>query len=125
MLDMGEQVRIVDMARRLVATVPRQVDIVYTGLRPGEKLYEDLLASGEQDERPFHPLIRHVPVAPMPPDAVTGLDPADSLAALRAALTDSRSHHSADIVTIVPTQAGHGSALTGSSRARPAGSAAG
>jgi FlaA1/EpsC-like NDP-sugar epimerase len=87
-LDMGEQVRIVDMARRLVATVPRQVDIVYTGLRPGEKLSEDLLGEGEKDERPYHPLIRHVPVGPLPPDAVLGLDPADGLAGLRAALAD-------------------------------------
>ncbi len=85
-LDMGEQVRIADMARRLVATVPRQVDIVYTGLRPGEKLAEDLLGEGEQDERPYHPLIRHVPVSPLPPDAVSGLDPAEGLARLRAAL---------------------------------------
>jgi FlaA1/EpsC-like NDP-sugar epimerase len=87
-LDMGEQIRIADMARRLVATVPRQVDIVYTGLRPGEKLAEDLLGAGEQDERPYHPLIRHVPVTPLPPDAVIGLDPADGLAGLRAALAD-------------------------------------
>ncbi|HEX3924081.1 MAG TPA: nucleoside-diphosphate sugar epimerase/dehydratase [Streptosporangiaceae bacterium] len=85
-LDMGEQIRIADMARRLVAAVPRQVDIVYTGLRPGEKLAEDLLGQGEKDERPYHPLIRHVPVAPLPPDAVLGLDPADGLAGLRAAL---------------------------------------
>jgi len=87
-LDMGEQIRIADMARRLVATVPRPVDIVYTGLRPGEKLTEDLLGAGEQDERPYHPLIRHVPVSPLPPDAVMGLDPADGLAGLRAALAD-------------------------------------
>ena len=38
-LDMGEQVRIADMARRLVATAASDVDIVYTGLRPGEKLH--------------------------------------------------------------------------------------
>jgi len=87
-LDMGDQVRIADMARRLVATVPRPVDIVYTGLRPGEKLAEDLLAPGECDERPYHPLIRHVPVAPLPPDAVNGLDPADGIAGLQAALAD-------------------------------------
>jgi FlaA1/EpsC-like NDP-sugar epimerase len=87
-LDMGEQIRIDDMARRLVATVPGQVDIVYTGLRPGEKLAEDLLGQGEKDERPYHPLIRHVPVAPLTPDAVLGLDPADGLAGLRAALAD-------------------------------------
>jgi FlaA1/EpsC-like NDP-sugar epimerase len=87
-LDMGEQIRIADMARRLVATVPRPVDIVYTGLRPGEKLTEDLLGAGEQDERPYHPLIRHVPVTPLRPDAVTRLDPADGLTGLRAALAD-------------------------------------
>ncbi len=87
-LDMGEQVRIADMARRLVASVPRQVDIVYTGLRPGEKLTEDLLGQGERDERPYHPLIRHVPVSPLSPDAVTGLDPAAGLTALRAALAN-------------------------------------
>jgi FlaA1/EpsC-like NDP-sugar epimerase len=87
-LDMGEQIRIADMARRLVAAVPRQVDIVYTGLRPGEKLTEDLLGAGEQDERPYHPLIRHVPVTPLLPETVVGLDPADALAGLRAALAD-------------------------------------
>ncbi len=85
-LDMGEQIRIADMARRLVATVPRPVDIVYTGLRPGEKLAEDLLGKGERDERPYHPLIRQVPVAPMPAAAVMSLDPADAMAGLRKAL---------------------------------------
>jgi FlaA1/EpsC-like NDP-sugar epimerase len=95
-LDMGEQVRIADMARRLVATVPRQVDIVYTGLRPGEKLSEDLLGQGERDERPFHPLIRHVPVAPLSPEALLGLDSADGLAALREALAGSVSRYGCD-----------------------------
>jgi FlaA1/EpsC-like NDP-sugar epimerase len=85
-LDMGEQVKIADMARRLIATVPRQVDIIYTGLRPGEKLAEDLLGEGELDERPFHPLIRHVPVAPLPPEAIARLDPGESPADLQAAL---------------------------------------
>jgi FlaA1/EpsC-like NDP-sugar epimerase len=87
-LDMGDQIRIADMARRLVATVPRQVDIVYTGLRPGEKLSEDLLGDGERDERPYHPLIRHVPAAPLRPEAVLSLDPADALAGVRKALGD-------------------------------------
>jgi FlaA1/EpsC-like NDP-sugar epimerase len=87
-LDMGEQIRIADMAHRLAAAVPRQVDIIYTGLRPGEKLTEVLLGEGEQDERPYHPLIRHVPVSPLPPGAVLGLDPDDALAGLRKALGD-------------------------------------
>jgi len=85
-LDMGEQVRIMDMARRLVAAVPQRVEIVFTGLRPGEKLTEDLLGEGERDDRPYHPLIRHVPVAPLLPDLVTGLDPAEGAAQLRARL---------------------------------------
>jgi FlaA1/EpsC-like NDP-sugar epimerase len=91
-LDMGEQIRIADMARRLVSAGPRQIDIVYTGLRPGEKMAEDLLGRGELDERPYHPLIRHVPVSPLAPDMVTGLDPADSVAGLRAALANCADH---------------------------------
>jgi FlaA1/EpsC-like NDP-sugar epimerase len=87
-LDMGEQVKIADMARRLAATVPRPVDIVYTGLRPGEKLSEDLLGEGEQDERPYHPLIRHVPVPPLAPEAIARLDPGDCPASLRAGLAE-------------------------------------
>ena len=48
---MGEQVRIADIASG-VAGAAREIDIVYTGLRPGEKLTEDLLGFGEPDERP-------------------------------------------------------------------------
>ncbi|MGD0084262.1 MAG: nucleoside-diphosphate sugar epimerase/dehydratase [Acidimicrobiales bacterium] len=59
-LDMGEPVRIADVARQLVAQATRPVEIVYTGLRPGEKLHEDLLGTGEVDVRPHHPLISHV-----------------------------------------------------------------
>jgi FlaA1/EpsC-like NDP-sugar epimerase len=85
-LDMGEQIRILDLARRLAATAPRPPEIVFTGLRPGEKLSEDLLGAGEVDDRPFHPLIQHVPVAPLSPDSVTSLDPRADGETLRAAL---------------------------------------
>jgi FlaA1/EpsC-like NDP-sugar epimerase len=72
-LDMGEQVRIADIARRLSAQSARPVDIVYTGLRPGEKLAEDLLGIGEVDYRPSHPLVRHAQVKPLDPRELSRL----------------------------------------------------
>ncbi|GIJ09573.1 polysaccharide biosynthesis protein [Micromonospora andamanensis] len=76
-LDMGEPVRIDDIARRMVARAASAVEIIYTGLRPGEKLHEDLLGSGEPDHRPLHPLISHVRVPVLDPLEVSGLDPFD------------------------------------------------
>lgn len=73
-LDMGEPVRIYDVARRLVAQSKQRVEIVESGLRPGEKLHEDLFAPDEVDRRPRHPLISQVAVPPLDPVAVS--DPA-------------------------------------------------
>ena len=65
-LDMGQPVRIEDMARQLIAQDGRPVGIEYTGLRPGEKLHEDLFGDGEpRDDRPVHPMVSHVPVPPI------------------------------------------------------------
>ena len=69
-LDMGEPVRIQDIARRMIAMSGKDIDIVYTGLRPGEKLHEELIGEGESNERPFHPLISHAAVGPLDPDAL-------------------------------------------------------
>lgn len=64
-LDMGKPIRIAEVADRLVRESRRTIDVVYTGLRPGEKLEEDLFGDGEADERPIHPLISHVAVPPL------------------------------------------------------------
>jgi FlaA1/EpsC-like NDP-sugar epimerase len=61
-LDMGKPVRIAEVAHRLIDSAPQPVDVIYTGLRPGEKLHEELLGAGEVDERPRHHLISQVPV---------------------------------------------------------------
>ncbi len=74
-LDMGEPVRIDDVARRLVDQSARTVEIVYTGLRQGEKLHEDLLGAGEPDLRPNHPLISQVVVKALAPAEALALDP--------------------------------------------------
>jgi FlaA1/EpsC-like NDP-sugar epimerase len=66
-LDMGEPVRIYDVARRLVAQSKKDVPIVFTGLRPGEKLHEELFGIEEIDERPRHKLISHATVPPLDP----------------------------------------------------------
>src|SRR5439155_3147424 len=73
-LDMGKPVKIDDVAKMMAARADRPIRIVYTGLRPGEKLHEDLFGTGEIDLRPRHPLISQVPVAPLPPSRVGGLD---------------------------------------------------
>jgi FlaA1/EpsC-like NDP-sugar epimerase len=85
-LDMGEPVRIADIARRLAAGAPHPVDIVFTGLRPGEKLAEDLLGQGEVDNRPHHPLIRHAVVTQLTPERLGNLDLTDKPARLREVL---------------------------------------
>lgn len=72
-LDMGEPVRIDDVARELIRQSGRKIEIVYTGLREGEKLDEILRSDVENDRRPVHPLISHVPVPPM--SAVEALYP--------------------------------------------------
>jgi FlaA1/EpsC-like NDP-sugar epimerase len=75
-LDMGEPVRIADVAARFANQVTPPLEIVYTGLRPGEKLHEDLVAAHEDGVRRVHELINHVAVPPMamvPDLAVIGM----------------------------------------------------
>lgn len=73
-LDMGDPIRIDDLAKRVIALSGRtDARIVYTGLRPGEKLTEALLSPGEVDSRPHHPLITQVPITPIDLDELRAL----------------------------------------------------
>jgi FlaA1/EpsC-like NDP-sugar epimerase len=69
-LDMGEPVRIYDVARRLISQSGRHIDITITGLRPGEKLHEELFGDDEADHRPRHPLVSHARVPAMDPETL-------------------------------------------------------
>jgi FlaA1/EpsC-like NDP-sugar epimerase len=61
-LDMGEPVKIVDLAKEMIRlaglVLNRDIKIVFTGLRPGEKLYEELFSDKENFEFTHHGKIR-------------------------------------------------------------------
>ena len=58
-LDMGNPVRILDVAEQMIELSGQKINIVFTGIRPGEKLDEELFVTGEILTRPFHPKISH------------------------------------------------------------------
>lgn len=59
--DMGESVKIIDLAKKMITLsglrVDKDIEIKYTGLRPGEKLYEELLNNDENTLPTHHPKI--------------------------------------------------------------------
>ncbi len=73
-LEMGEPVRILDVAKQMIAlSGARGVEVVFTGLRPGEKLHETLFGDDEQPTSTEHPMIRSVTVPPLDPAYLTEL----------------------------------------------------
>ncbi|MEG1910615.1 MAG: polysaccharide biosynthesis protein, partial [Bacteroidales bacterium] len=60
--DMGKSIRIVDLARRMIKLAGLRegidIEIKFTGLRPGEKLYEELLSNKENTKATTHEKIR-------------------------------------------------------------------
>lgn len=64
-LDMGEPVKILNIAKRMIAMSGKDIDIVYTGLREGEKLHEELTSDTEDVRPSSHPKISRTGVEPV------------------------------------------------------------
>src|SRR5690625_5828971 len=66
-LDMGEPVQILQLAKNMIhlgGYSEEEIKIVFTGLRPGEKMYEELLADAEQTVQTPHPKLRMASARP-------------------------------------------------------------
>lgn len=87
-LDMGQPAKIQDVATTLIELSGRKdIEIIYTGLRPGEKMSEELFTPGEDIQRTDHELVNSVDVPTIDSDAVGALrhaSPADSAEWMRA-----------------------------------------
>jgi FlaA1/EpsC-like NDP-sugar epimerase len=110
-LDMGEPVRIADVARQLAASRTPEVPIVFTGLRPGEKLHEELFCRAEMATATEHPLIRQVGAPPLDPSFVENIEANGSgermldILRLLAAQIDGALENSIDLTTDHPDAA--------------------
>jgi FlaA1/EpsC-like NDP-sugar epimerase len=77
-MDMGEPVRVLDLARsmiRLAGRTEQEIPIRITGLRPGEKLFEELLADGETTRATHHSKLRVAKAEAVAPDMLGFLLP--------------------------------------------------
>ncbi|WP_377644188.1 polysaccharide biosynthesis protein [Oryzobacter terrae] len=75
-LDMGEQVKILELAETLIAMADRPgIEIRFTGLRPGEKLSEELFSLHDEHRSTDHPLVMATDVPPIGARVVSDLHP--------------------------------------------------
>ena len=91
-LDMGEPVSIDALARRLARQMApgRNVEIVYTGLRPGEKLHEVLVTERDEPLEQPHPRLSRYAVPPLKPVGQDAIEAGASLTDARSASTLNR-----------------------------------
>ncbi len=72
--DMGESVKILDLAKKMIhlsgLTLGKDIEIKFTGLRPGEKLYEELLTDQETTKPTHHPKILIADLQEVNPDEI-------------------------------------------------------
>ena len=102
-LDMGKPVKILDLAENMVRLSGfepyRDIDIIETGLRPGEKLYEELLVKTEELDKTENSLIFIERDDPISPEAL-----ANKLAILRAAVvSESNEKAKQALHEVIPT----------------------
>jgi FlaA1/EpsC-like NDP-sugar epimerase len=121
-LDMGEPVRIVDLARDLIALSGLRegddIEIVFSGIRPGEKLFEELSTDSEQADKTRHPKIFVGRIASRAYSEVN-----QGLAALRAAIEQDASALTIALRDLVPEYTGGAAAgaHSGSNESEPNG----
>ena len=73
-LDMGEPLKILDVAKQMIRmSGKRDINIDFTGLRPGEKLSEVLFSSGDRIQQSGHQLVHHVAVPRIDAAMVSGI----------------------------------------------------
>ena len=94
-LEMGEPVKILDVAHHLIRLAAQPVKVEFTGLRVGEKLHEELFGEHEpRDVRPWHPQVSHVPVVAIDPHLASSMPTSgrrdDVVAALAHACSETR-----------------------------------
>lgn len=74
-LDMGEPIKIIDVAKRLLAESDKHIEIEFSGLRDGEKVHEVLFSDSEQQTASSHPLISRVHASALDPESVSAKRP--------------------------------------------------